>query len=801
MLKASLLALVRRPLLAAGIVATLALAFAATLLVSGLFESYLLRPLPFRDAARLVEINEYALTLGPSNRWRLTFANAADIYDRIGAFSRTAIVRNEAYVVHTAGGSEVAFMQQVTPEFFPMLGLQPFLGEVITPANAEIAGQRALVLSYDYWQRRFGGDRSVIGQSVQLDQRSCRIVGVLAAGAVLPAIGSGQQGWTAMLPADFQRQDRAVRRHFMFGELAAGRSLGSARGELSALAATLRRDFPDTNGDRGFTAVSLRDSLVGSFGRQLVLLQAAVVLVLAVAAVNAGCLLLAQAIRRRREFAVRLSLGAATGDLFRLFFFESLWLTAAGAGLGLALAAWIAPLTGMLLPATSPLKQLPPPAVGLPVLGVAVALALALALLFSLVPLWHARRLNLEAALRDGARQIGSAAGGAATRLLISFQVALALALLITAVQLVRSFQAVRLVDYGMPVEKLYTFRLGTRGATYRDAEARLRFFEEVSARVAQLPHVAASGAADYALPSVPSSYLGFIQEGDSVSLAETAKRAVRRASSVDLLDALQLRLVAGRWLAPTDRASTPQVAVVSQSLAEKYWPGQTPLGRRVQIDGLNGWWEIVGVVSDVLSHGTQPQVIDTFYFSHAQWTPNDTGILVRIRGTTPLVREQVDRIVAALEPTTSAYAFQSLDDFFSESAWLTRFSLTLVGAFAALAVALSLTGIYAVLAFSVAGRTAEFGVRLALGASRRHVATLVLQDALRMTLPGLAGGTVLATFATRSIAHLLYGVSAVDLPGYLLTLVALTVACLLACLLPSWRASRVDPLVALRTD
>lgn len=801
MLKASLLSLSRRPLLAAGIIGTLALAFAATLLVSGLFESYLLRPLPFRDASRLVEINEYAPSLGPANRWRLTFANAADIHDRVRAFSRTAIVRNEAFVVRAASGNEVAFLQQVTPEFFSLLGIPALVGDVITPVNAEVAGQRALVLSYDYWQRRFGGDRAVIGQSVQLDHWNCRIVGVLPAGVVLPAIGTGQQGWMAMLPTDFQRQERSVRRHFMFGELAPGRSLGSALGELAALAATLQKDFPATNGDRSFTAVSLRDSLVGSFGRQLVLLQAAVVLVLAVAAVNAGCLLLAQAIRRRREFAVRLSLGAATGDLFRQFFLESLWLTTGGAGLGLALAAWIAPLTGLLLPAGSPLRQLPPPAVGVPILGLALLLALALALLFSLVPLWQARRLNLEATLRDGARQIGSAAGSAATRLLISFQVALALALLITAVQLVRSFQAVREIDYGLPIGQLYTFRLGTRGAAYGDAEARVRFFDEVAARLAQLPHVAASGAADYALPAVPSSYFGFIQEGDTVPLAETAKRAVRRAVSVDLFDALQLKLIAGRWLAATDRAATPHVAVVSQSLADKYWPGQNALGRRVQIDGLAGWWEIVGVVSDVRSHGTQPQVIDTIYFPHTQWTPNDTAILVRLRGTSPLRREQVDRIVSALEPTTSAYAFQSVGDFFADSSWQTRFSLTLVGAFAALAVALSLTGIYAVLAFSVAGRTAEFGVRLALGASRQHVAALVLQDALRMTVPGLLMGTLFATFATQSITHLLYGVAAVDLTGYLITLVALTAACLLASLLPCWRAARVDPLVALRAE
>ncbi|MBL9215150.1 MAG: ABC transporter permease [Opitutaceae bacterium] len=802
MLAPSLHALRRRPGLSAGIVATLGLALAATLLVLGLLNSYLLRPLPFGDAERLVAINEYPLATGPGSLWRMTFGNAADVHDQVTAFSRTAIVRNEAFTVRAGGAAEVAFIQRVTPEFFGLLGQRALLGDVITPANAATGGQRAVVLSHEFWQRRFGGDPDVIGETLALEQTSGRIVGVLPPETVLPLIGEGQQGWVAMLPADFQRAERLTRRHFMFGELAPGRTVASARAELAALARTLARDHPATNADRGLTAVGLRDVLVGNFRRQLVLLQAAVALVLVVACVNAACLLLAQAIRRRREFAVRLALGAATRDLLRQFFLESLWLALGGAAVGLALAAWLAPLTTGLLPAASPLRQLPAPGVSGPVVLAALGLAVAIAFVFSLVPLLQARRLNLEATLRDGSRQPGSAASGAATRVLVSVQVAVALALLIAAVQLVRSFRAVQDVDHGIPAEQIYSFRTGTRGAQYDDPAARIRYFERVVAELRALPHVAAAATADFAFANAPDSYFGFTQEGDGLALGETPKRAARRAVSPGLRETLQLRLHAGRWLHEDDRADTPRVAVISQSLADQYWPGQDPVGRRVRIENTGeDWWQVVGVVSDILGHGSQPRVVHSFFLPYTQLPPADSGVFVRTRGAQRLTREQADRAVSAADLQASAYLHQHAAAFYAQSAWQTRFGLTLVGAFAGLAVALCLTGVYAVLAFAVAGRTAEFGVRLALGASRADVARLVLRDALRLTGPGLLGGVVLAALSAPATGHLLYGVAPVDAATYAAALTALAAACLAACVVPARRATRIDPLVALRTE
>jgi len=802
MLRAALTSALRRPMLATGIVVTLGLAFTATILVLGLLDSYLLRPLPYGDAGRLVAVAEYPRSAGPgSGAYRLTFGNAAEVHDRIGAFSRTAIVRNESFTVHLPGGRETAFFQRVTPHFFPMLGFRPLHGETIHPGNAETNGERALLLSHDFWNRRFGADPAVVGQSIRLDDRSYRVVGVLPAATVLPLVGDGQQGWVAMLPADFLRTDRIARRHFVFGELAPGRSVGSAQAELDALARTLSAEQPATNGDRGLWALGLRDVLLGGFSRQLILLQAAVALVLVVACVNAGGLLLAQAIRRRREFAVRLALGAGTRDLARQFFAESVLLTLAGAAIGLMLAAWLAPLTRALVPATSTLHQLPMPGVSPLVIATSLALAVVIAGVFTLVPLLQSRRLHLESTLRAGARQTG-AAGGAATRLLVAVQVAVALALVITAVQLVRSYQSVQEVDRGVPTSELVGARMGTRGPKYTDRVARAQFFDQVAERLRQLPHVAAVAYHDASYVSPGTGYFNFTQEGDGLTTAESPKRAARYFAAASLLETWQLRLIAGRWLTPDDRVDTPRVAVVSESLAAKHWPGQDPLGRRIRIENTgDGWWTIVGVVSDVLSHGSQPKPIEGLYLPYVQGGFSDVAFVIRHHGAQPVTKDQIDRAVAAVDPINSAYFYHTAAKFYAESAWQTRFGLTLVLSFAGLAVVLCLTGVYSVLAFAVAGRTSEFGVRLALGASPAAISGLVARDALRMTAPGLVAGLALAFAASRLVAHLLFGVSAVDPAAYSAAALLLAAACAAACLAPARRAAQVDPLVALRTE
>ncbi|PTX96542.1 ADOP family duplicated permease [Opitutus sp. ER46] len=801
-LRHSLLVLVRRPLPTLGIVATLAVAFAATFLVLGLIESYLLRPLPYGDASRLVVIGEYPLQTGPLVGSRVSFANAADLTEHTRTLSRVATVRNESVTLRTGDALESIFVQRVTPDFFPLLGVRAARGDVIHPGNAEQDGQRALVLSHELWQRRFGGDAGIVGRNVDLDQTLYRVVGVAPSELALPIVGNGQQAWLALLPRDFNRAERNVPRHFVFGELAPGVSLSALNAELVAFGRTLARDFPATNGERGFFAFSLREVLVGGFRWHLLLLQAAVALVLVVACVNVGCLLVTQGIRRRREFAVRLALGVSPWQLFRQCFLESLWVTLAGAVAGLLLAAWVAPLTSLLLPVESALRRLPPPSVGAVVVWSALGLALVVAAAFSLVPLWQVRRLNLEAALRDGGRQIGSLSAGAATRVLVGVQVALALALLVTAGLLVRSFQALQQVDRGIDAASLATLRIGLRGTGYESREARTRYYERVVTALQALPEVASAAVSDYSFPVVPGSYAGFLVEGDTTVVAQSTKRALARAVSPEMLQASGLKQLAGRWLGADDRTDTRRVVVISRSLAEKYWPGTDPLGKRVQLEPYgNAWWEVVGVVSDWLSHGAQPRVIDTFYLPLAFAAPADAAVFVRGRQGRLVAPETIHRTVAAIDFHAVPYLHRTAASVYAAGAWQTRFGLTLVAIFAALAVMLCLAGVYAVLAFAVAGRRPEFGLRLMLGATARGIRILVLQDAWRLTWPGLVGGLALAAAAGMALRHMLFGVTALDPLAYVGASTLLAAACAAASLLPARRATRLDPLTVLRAE
>ena len=803
LLRHGFVSLRRAPTLAAAIIVTLGIALAAAVLVFSFLNSFLLRPLPYGDAARLVVAYEYSLKGGRNALSRVTAGNAVDLMERATAFARTGLVRNESVTVHAGDATEVAFVQRVTADVFPMLGLRAALGTVISRANFDAGGLRSAVLSDALWRRRFGADPAIVGRSIQLDDKNYQVVGVMPADFQIPSGDSDPQAWLALRSEDFSRDDRKVRRHHVWAELAPGRSLAAAQGELDALAAAFRAEHPAENADRGLVALSLRTDLLGNFSDQLLLLQGTVLLVLAVACFNCLCLLIARAIQRRREFAVRLALGAARRHLLSQLFAESLWLALPAAALACGLAALLLPFGVALLPPGTTLHALPPPQIDALVAAAVTLAALAVAGVFSLVPLLQTRRLNLEAELRQGGRSAGSASGAQLARGLASAQIAVALALLISAALLVRSQQNLATVNPGFPAAEFDMFRVGLRGGTYSDPVRRLVFFDRLMDQLRMLPGVRDVTATVAFAARAPNGYQGFVQEGDGLQLAETPKRAMQGIVAPNYFEALGLRLVAGRFLAATDDASHPMVAVVSAALAEKYWPGQSPLGKRVQLEGFRGGWvEIVGVASNVLGYGNQPQPVDAFYQTIAQGNPPGLGMgfLVRHGGVAPDERA-LERAVWAVDPNMQFFAHLAPVQQYALSAWQSRFVTQLVVAFALVAVALSLAGIYAVNSFFVARRIGEFGIRVALGATAQDIRGLVLRDSLRLTLAGLAAGAVLAFAASRSLATLLYAVPALDVVVYFAAAVAMTGACLGATFLPACRATKVDPLVALRAE
>jgi predicted permease len=791
----------RSPTLAATIIVTLGIAFAATVVVFSFLNSFLLRPLPYGDGSRLVVVYEHSLVSGRDNSTRVTYGNVVALQERSTAFSRTGIFRNESATFRGADSSETAFVQRVTADIFPMMGAHAALGSVITPANIENAGLRAVVLSDSLWRRRFGADPSIVGRTIQLDATSFQVVGVMPADFVIPSGDDNPQAWAALLRSDYQPNERSQRRHHFWGELAPGRSLASAEAELTALAANLRAEFPKENADRGLRAIPLRDDLLGNFGRQLLLLQGAVLLVLTVACFNCICLLIARAIQRRREFAVRLALGAAFRHLLAQLFAESLWLAIPAAALACLLAAFALPFGVSLLP---PLGPLPTPQVDFTVVAAVSLAAIAIAAAFSAVPLLQTRRMNLETTLREGGRSAGSPGAARAARFLAAGQIAVALALLICGALLVRSQSALTRVDVGLPIGEFDQFRIGLRGDAYvKNPERRVQFFERLRENLLTLPGVKDVGVASFLFSRPPGGYQGFVQEGDGLQLSETPKRALPCFVLPSTFTALGYRLVEGRFLTGTDDANHPPVAVLSASLAGKYWPGVSPLGKRIRLEGARSdWAEIVGVVSDLVGTGAQPRVVDTFYLTIAQWTPPGLGMgfIVRHQGRAPDER-QYQHAVEQIDPAMQLFAHQSPSEIYARSLWQVGFVTKLVSAFALIAVALSLAGIYAVNSFFVARRINEFGIRVALGATSQNILGLVLGASLRVTLIGLGAGALLAFAASRSLSNLLYAVPALDIVVYTAAAIAMTAACLGATYLPARRAARVNPIVALRAE
>ncbi len=731
LLRHGYLSLRRSPVLAITIVLTLSVVLGACVVVFAFLNSFLLRPLPYGDASRLVVVNEHSIKSGRTNAIALTYDNVTAVEERMTAFSRLAVYRSDLAVIDDGKSAEVAMLLKVNAEVFPLLGARAALGSVITSSNVEVGGLRTVVLSDALWRRRFDANPAIIGRVVRIGDQPYHVVGVMPPEFVMPLAGTPPDAWPALRRTDYRATAntplRFHIRHGVLGELAPGHSVASANDQLTALAAALRQQFPTENADRDFFALPLREFLLAGFGRQLLLLQGAVLLVLVVACFNCLCLLIARAIQRRREFAVRIALGATRRHLLAQLFAESLWLALPASALALAFAVVALPGGMKLVPtgAQFALRSLPAPELDATVVGVVVGTAMLIALGFSALPLLQTRRLNLEATLREGGRSSGSPRARRTARVLVAGQIAVALTLLISATLLVQSQRALQKLDVGLPLAELDLFHVGLREVRYTSNPAlRLRFFERFREQLLTLPGVREVGVASYLFAEAPAGYQGFVQEGDGIELSTTPKQARPCYVLPSTFSAIGLRLREGRLLADTDILGHPPVIVVSASLADRYWPGQSAVGQRVRLQNLRGEWaEVVGVVSDVFGAGNQPRVLDVVYLTIAQGQPPGLGMgfFIRHHGAPPDDRSYA-RTLQQLDPMLQISANTAPTEIYARAAWQSRLVTQLVAIFAFLAVGLALAGIYAVNSFLVALRIPEFGIRGALGATRQDL-------------------------------------------------------------------------------
>jgi putative ABC transport system permease protein len=789
----------RAPAFSIAAVACLALGIGANTAIFTVINAVLVRPLPYPDPDRLVMVWE-------SNAGRKSERNTVAPADYLDwkaenqVFERMAGVYDTRMNLTGAGDPVEVPAESATADLFPLLGLRPVLGRTFTADEDGPGGPPVVVLSHGLWQRRFGGSRDIIGQSVSLDAVPHTVIGVLEEGAGIVGQPQAPDLWVP-----FQLDPAHDYRHgtgrFMrvIARLKAGVSRDQAQAAMATIASRLEERYPQFNRGWSVNLVPVREQVTGSVRRPLLVLAGVVMLVLLIACANVANLQLAQASARRREIAVRTALGASRGRMVRQFLAESALLALAGGAVGTLLAVWLT--AALASRAAVDIPRLNEIAVDLPTLGFTLIVSVAAGLFFGLIPALHAGRIDLHESLKEGGR--GSAGGGARTRAaLVTAQVALSLVLLVGAGLLLKSFARLQQVELGFNPDRVLTARVTLPEVRYETPEQQVAFFDALLPQVRALPGVQAAGGTNWLPLSGLRSATSFWFEGQAVANAAERLGTDVRAIDPGYFRAMGIPLLEGRPLTASDGPRQPGAIVVSRAFVDRYLPGEAPLGRRLMMpwgDTLVG--TIVGVVGDVKHTGIDSAASPTVYWAVGQFPSNVMNLVVRTAGDPAALAAALVAQVHALDPELAVAEVKPLDAYLGDSLARRRFSMTLLAGFAALALVLTAVGLYGVMAYSVVQRTRELGIRLALGASREAVLRGVLGRGLGLVGAGIGVGLVGAFAFTRVLRALLYGVSATDPAVFALIIGLLALVGVTSSYLPARRATRVDPMVAIRAE
>ena len=790
-------ALARRPGFTIAAVLTLALGMGANTAIFSVVYGVLLRPLPFHQPHRLVQVWE----TNPLRGWteaNVAPANLLDWRARNQSFEAIGYyfgsdTRESGPTTYTMTEGEARRLDglRVSANLFDVLGVAPVLGRGFVPEYETPGRHRVMLLSHALWRGAFGGDPNIVGRKVDMAGSAWEIIGVMPESFRLGSTPIDFYAPMAAAPGALQQSRRP---HYLkaIARLKPGVTIDQARDEMARIARDLERQYPDTNTQMGVGLGPLRDWFVGPAQRPLLVLLGAVGFVLLIACANVGSLVLARGASRARELAIRTTLGASRFRIARQLMAESLVLAAAGTALGFLLA-W-GGVRALLLAAPPNLPRAADIGLDLPVLGFTAAIGCLAAVVFGLAPaLWAAR-----SSLGHGTRTTGGHA--AMRRALIVAEVALAVVLVAGAGLMLRSLLGLQRVHPGFNASQLLTAQITLPGLRYDTDEKSQQFFEQLLARLRALPGVT-NAAAARKLPLGGYDWTSdlFIEGREGSQVRELRHNTV----TPGYFETIGLPVIAGRIYTAADDARAQPVIVINDTLARRAFPGENPIGRRITSGrGANAVWRtIIGVVADekqdALNEPTEPEV----YWSHLQTAESQLAIVMRAKddaaALAPALREavkSVDRHVAVAE-------IAPMDALIDESLSRERFSATLISVFGATALALAAVGIYGLAAFLVASRLREFGVRLALGATRADVFTLVLRQNLTLAVAGLAAGIVLALFLSRAIESLLYGVGPRDPLSLAAAAGLLLAVAIAASLIPARRAVRIDPAIALRAE
>ncbi|MBK9170495.1 MAG: ABC transporter permease [Bryobacterales bacterium] len=799
----------RQALVSTLVVITIGLGVGTATAVYSLVDALLLRPFPYPDPDRLVRM-QCSQTEGANETMGASLPDLEDWRREQRTLTALAAYGQFDNNLTDGGVTQSIKMTFTTPELFALLGADPILGRTFTQDEDREGGDvRQLVLGYELWRSHFGGDRNVLGRTVRLRGDAYTVIGVMPAGFRYP---DRSDVWAPLMARyasytfPFWRA-RGARMHEVIGRLAPGVSVAQARADFERIAASLAETFPDTNGTITAGAITLREAESGKLRPYLLLMMGASLCVLLIAVVNVASLLLARAAAREHDVAVHSALGAGRGQIALRMLTECLLLASAGGILGTALALAAIPRIPRFLPDHLPawIRFEPDPGV----LLFAVVISLLCGALFSLAPVMRLARADLHPRLKDGAR--GSASAGVrALSTLVAVEVGFALLLLVLAGLLLRSFDQLQRIDAGLDTAGILAVRTSRFISGKSQAELAPIYSSDhrgFESRFAELPGVTAVGG----------SY--FVPLGDGRAQRQTALLSVRGQDQKDLsrqlpaiavlvtpsfFETLGIPLLDGRFFTEAEGPATPSVVIVSKTAAETLWPGRNPIGQQVrwgtEAEG-GGWSTVAGVVGDTRWSAFETGQNLEIYFCARQFGTLAITFFLRTNGNPAALIPEVRRIVAELSPETAVVYARPYQDIIEESTWQPRVWSIVLSAFAMLAAALAAIGLYGVLNYLVAQRTQEIGIRLALGAQSGAIVLLVLRQGMLWAGAGGAAGLALAIAGGRLVQPLLHGVGPLDLPTYVTVVAGILGVCFVACLLPAWRASRVDPNVALRRE
>jgi putative ABC transport system permease protein len=796
--------LLKHPGFTAIVIATLALGIGASSAIFSVVNTVLLRPLPYAEAERLVTIQE----LSPEGRLvQATPANFLDWRAQNTVFEQLAAILTRPANLALADQAERVDLAMTSANFFSVLGVAPTQGRLFTDADEQAGHPAVVVVSHELWQGRFGGDPSLVGKSITLDGNNYTVIGMAPTGFQYPAQTDVWVPPYRLAPTMSERMDPTQVRGFgMLATVALLKpnvSLAQAASEMETITARLRQQYPESNNRRFNRVVTLQNHLVGETGPMLLLLFGAVGFVLLIACANVANLLLASAATRRKEMAIRTALGASRIRVIRQLLTESMLLAFAGGAIGLLLALWGVVFLTKLLPQNFP--RLGEINLDWRVLIFTLLASLLTGILFGLAPALQISRTDVQESLKESGR---SAAGGRRQNrlrnLLIVSEVALSVVLLVGAGLLFRSFLQLQAVNTGFTSEQLLTLQLSPAGSNYLQDSDYISFYKQTMERVSAIPGVVSVGAIN-TLPLAKGPTSGFQVEGRPPLTRDKWPGLNYRSVSPEYFRTMNIPITQGRAFTERDSETAPLVIIINQASARRDFPGENPIGKRVSLgtnaEGQTVWWEIVGVVSDIRNNELREEATPEFYLSALQDTFRNMFLVIRTTVEPAGVAAAVRRATADIDKSAAVSDVKTMDHIVSEAVTQPRFNLVLLGLFSGIALLLSAAGIYGVTAYSVTQRTHEFGIRMALGAQVGDVLRMILKQGMLLISVGIAIGLLAAFALTRLLRTLLFGVSVTDPLTFVVISLLLTAVALLACYIPARRATKVDPLVALRYE